>query len=55
MNDKRNIFKQWQEKAKQDLATINILKKSRTAPRSVIAFHCQQAIEKYFKAFLAYN
>ena len=55
MKDRLLVFKQWQNKAALDLKTINILLKSKTAPRSIVAFHCQQAIEKYFKSFLFYN
>ena len=53
--NKLSVFKQWQSKATLDLKTIKILLKDKSAPCSVIAFHCQQAIEKYLKSFLFYN
>ena len=55
MKDKAVVLKQWQHKAVLDLKAINILLKTKTAPRSIIAFHCQQAVEKYLKAFLFFN
>jgi HEPN domain-containing protein len=55
VNRKFVLLKQWLDKAEMDLAVINILQKSRSAPTSAIAFHCQQAIEKYLKGFLGFN
>jgi HEPN domain-containing protein len=55
VNKKFVLLKQWLDKAEMDLAVINILQKSKSAPTSATAFHCQQAIEKYLKGFLGFN
>lgn len=52
MTSKKKLTKEWQIKAENDIVTINILIKDPAAPHEVIAFHCQQAVEKYFKSFL---
>ncbi|MBN1923100.1 MAG: HEPN domain-containing protein [Anaerolineae bacterium] len=39
-------------KALADLETVNLLLQFASFPRSVAAFHCQQAVEKSLKAFL---
>jgi HEPN domain-containing protein len=48
----RDLVRQWIGKAEQDLATAGILQKNATRLPSVIAFHAQQAVEKYLKAIL---
>ena len=48
----RDLVRQWITKADQDLAAAEILLKDGGSPRSIIAFHSQQAVEKYFKAIL---
>jgi HEPN domain-containing protein len=55
VNYKAVLLKQWLDKAEIDLKVINILGRNKSAPASAIAFHCQQAIEKYLKAFLGFN
>jgi HEPN domain-containing protein len=46
--------KVWIEFAEKDLLTVSeIMANSELA--NVVVFHCQQAIEKYFKAFLLEN
>lgn len=52
MISKEAFVKEWQLKAKQDFSTATILLKTKSAPKEIIAFHCQQAIEKYLKSFL---
>ncbi len=42
----------WLKKAENDLKTVKHLLILEDAPTDVIAFHCQQAVEKYFKAYL---
>lgn len=44
--------REWLEKALADLETVNLLLQFASFPRSVAAFHCQQAVEKSLKAFL---
>ncbi len=48
---RRDLVRQWIEKADQDLAAAEILLKDGRL-RPVIAFHSQQAVEKYLKAIL---
>jgi len=52
MNETRKLFQEWQQKAAKDFLMVKILLKSNSAPRDGIAYHCQQAIEKYLKSFL---
>lgn len=40
-------------KAEHDIQAIDILLEALDAPTDVICFHCQQAVEKYLKAYLA--
>jgi len=49
---KREIIIRWLKKAESDLKSANILLNSETPPTDMIVFHCQQAIEKYLKAYL---
>lgn len=44
-------FTEWLEKAERDLKSANVLKQNNCG-NDVVAFHCQQAIEKSLKAFL---
>ena len=46
------LIKQWIEKADHDLGTAIITHKHIPKYKDTIAFHCQQAVEKYLKAFL---
>jgi HEPN domain-containing protein len=52
MNDKIEIVKQWIEKADHDLGTAQVTYIYIPKYRDTIAFHCQQATEKYLKAYL---
>ena len=45
----------WLFYAENDLKTAKILIKEDNPLTSIIAFHCQQAIEKYFKAYILNN
>ena len=45
----------WLEKANNDLATAQRLLDIKPMILDNACFHCQQAIEKYLKAFLNYN
>jgi HEPN domain-containing protein len=48
------VIKQWLEHAEEDLRLANhALKLSSSRPHRLIAFHAQQCVEKYLKAFLA--
>jgi len=48
----RDLVRQWIEKAEQDLAAAEVLLKAGIGLRPVIAFHSQQAAEKFLKAIL---
>ena len=53
MTEKRNILiQQWFNKANNDLKTAKILLDNSPELSDMITFHCQQAVEKYFKCYL---
>lgn len=52
MNEKIEIIKAWIIKADHDLGTAKITYLHIPDYRDIIAFHCQQAVEKYLKAYL---
>lgn len=48
----KELVEQWLQKAERDLdAAVHLLNEGDRF-REIIAFHCQQAVEKYLKAFL---
>ncbi len=49
----KGYTRQWVRKAESDIAVARHLFKLRPLPSDEICFHCQQAIEKYFKSLLA--
>ena len=54
MNYKVEIIKKWIEKADHDLGTAILTFKHIKEYRDTIAFHCQQATEKYLKSYLIF-
>jgi HEPN domain-containing protein len=52
---KRDLVRQWLAKADEDLEAAKALMSLKTTFFSTIGFHCQQAAEKYFKAFLTWR
>jgi HEPN domain-containing protein len=48
----RDLVEQWLAKAEVDYRTAQRLMRDQEPIREAIAFHCQQAAEKYLKAFL---
>ena len=44
-------YKDWFEKAERDIKSAKVLKEN-DCGNDIVAFHCQQAIEKLFKGFL---
>lgn len=44
--------REWLAKAEADLQAVTLLLTFETYPHTVVAFHCQQAVEKCLKAFL---
>jgi Uncharacterized conserved protein related to C-terminal domain of eukaryotic chaperone, SACSIN len=49
---KRDVVIRWVKKAESDLRSANVLLKADDVITESVCFHCQQAIEKYLKAFL---
>ena len=49
----KGYTRQWVRKAESDVAVARHLFKLKPVPSDEICFHCQQAIEKYFKSMLA--
>jgi HEPN domain-containing protein len=47
-----DYIKQWLLKADEDLLVVNTLIANNFSAKASICFHCQQAAEKYLKAFL---
>ena len=57
MKDKtREYARLWVDKANSDLqnAEIILAAPTQTPPLDTVCFHCQQAAEKYIKAFLVF-
>ena len=51
----KKLVEDWVFYAESDLKTAEILIKDEYLMTNIIVFHCQQAIEKYLKAFLVDN
>jgi len=54
MNEKNKIISNWLLKADHDLGTAIVTYQHVPDYKDTIAFHCQQAIEKYLKAYLVH-
>jgi HEPN domain-containing protein len=54
MSAKIEIVKQWIEKGDHDLGTAQVTYLYIPKYRDTIAFHCQQAAEKYLKGYLLF-
>lgn len=48
----RDFVQQWLKKAESDLEAAKVLLKADTGDRFNCVFHCQQAVEKFIKAYL---
>ena len=55
MNEDLEIAKQWLAKAKSDLLNADNNLKAEKIPYDTVCFHCQQAAEKFLKAYLVGN
>ncbi len=53
MSEKEAYVREWLDKAEHDLISARLLEIEPMVLDNV-CFHCQQAVEKYLKAFLAY-
>ncbi len=54
MDKKRELIKEWIEKAEHDLGMAELAIKHKPEFADSICFHCQQGAEKYLKAALIY-
>ncbi len=54
-SDKNQYIHQWLSKANEDLLVVHQLINADSVALGVIGFHCQQAAEKFLKAFLIYH
>ena len=52
MSERIDIVRQWIEKADHDLGTAQVTYLYIPEYRDTVAFHCQQAVEKYLKGYL---
>ena len=52
MAEQTNTHEDWEFLADRDLTVAEYLTNMRPIPTEVIAFHCQQAVEKYLKGVL---
>ena len=51
---KEEIVLRWLRKAKSDLKVVERLINFEDSPKDMLCFHCQQAVEKYLKAYLTW-
>lgn len=55
MSDEIEVSKQWVAKARNDLLNADNNLKAEEIPFDTVCFHCQQAAEKFLKAYLVAN
>src|SRR5450759_3316400 len=55
MNELSEQIKEWIKKAEHDLGSAKIIFLYLPDYSDTIAFHCQQAVEKYIKAIMVYK
>lgn len=55
MTEKIDIVKSWIEKGDHDLGTAQVTFLYIPRFRDTVAFHCQQAVEKYLKGYLFFT
>lgn len=53
--DLNDYINKWLEKAEHDMAAAKLLIEANPMILDVACFHCQQAVEKYLKAYLIFN
>ena len=51
---KNSLIKEWLHKGERDLDTARLTLDNRPEYTDIICYHCQQAVEKYLKAYLVY-
>lgn len=52
---KRKIVLRWMKKVESDLKVVKHIITIDEPPTDILCFHCQQAVEKYLKAFLTFR
>ena len=52
MSSRNETIAKWVEKADEDLGTAILINSNLPQYKDTIAFHCQQAVEKYIKAWM---
>ncbi|OGQ51947.1 MAG: hypothetical protein A3J24_01885 [Deltaproteobacteria bacterium RIFCSPLOWO2_02_FULL_53_8] len=52
--DRAALAKEWMHKAKRDIGMVELALENRPDYTDAICFHCQQAVEKYLKAYLVW-
>jgi HEPN domain-containing protein len=50
--DKTDEYREWMRHAEEDMLAAELLINQPRKPLHIICFHCQQAAEKYIKAYL---
>jgi HEPN domain-containing protein len=55
MRPELEVVREWLVKAQNDLASAKLLLTSEVPIRDTGCFHCQQTVEKAFKAFLTFH
>ncbi len=50
-----DYIKKWLEKAEHDMEAVELIIEMKPLILDIACFHCQQAVEKYLKAFLIFN
>ncbi len=55
MTEEIEVSKQWIAKARNDLLNVDNNLKADEIPFDTVCFHCQQAAEKFLKAYLVAN
>ena len=51
----KEIYREWIERAEDDIKASQILLSDKNYPPNIVCFLCEQAVEKYIKAFLTFN
>ena len=51
---KMSLVKEWIHKAERDLFTAHLTIDNKPEYTDIICYHCQQAVEKYLKAYLVH-
>ena len=54
-NPQKELVEQWLKKANHDEMAAKMLIKHKPLILDTACFHCQQAVEKYFKAYLVFS